>query len=72
MNQNKSYVSEVISKSKDTQQFRSNRHNVFGNGEFMPGMDYPDLFLKLENSSWMKRIKNGNEVDKEIRDKPQG
>jgi len=38
----------------------------------MPGMDYPDLFLKLENSSWMKRIKNGNEVDKEIRDKPQG
>jgi len=45
---------------------------VFGNGEFMPGMDYPDLFLKLENNNWMKRIKNGNEVDKEIRDKPQG
>jgi len=36
----------------------------------MPGMDYPDLFLKLENTNWMKRIKN-KELDKEARQKPE-
>jgi len=37
----------------------------------MPGMDYPDLFLKLENTNWMKRVKNGSEQDKDVREKPQ-